>query len=403
MTFVINQVQAIPNDVSTGNSSSTPLAGGATFTGTGEEVTNYGSISIFCFADQASAVDGLSLEYSTNNTNWDDTDVYTTTAGAAKHIVVPPEAQYFRVRFTNGATPQTAFRLQTIYRKVQGKSSSHNLRESLSEENDAELVKAVLAGKKPDGTFTNAAFDTQGRLIVAEVSTNAAGAGFATGLVTTSSTTEVPIRATSYNEQAANATRSISSSSASDAAAGVGARQVLINYYTATFTGPFTTTVTLNGTTPVNLSVSDVCYVDSMDVVSVGSTGNNVGILTLFVATAGGGGTIGTIAAAANQTYWAHHYVPTGRTCLITAISGSNDHKTDNTVIALKGKTLGGTAPDIVVSDFVRAGGTANQITRSYGSPLRVVGPARLLLYGKPETSAAINSNGSFDFYEQPT
>lgn len=60
------------NLVSTDNSTSTPLAGDATFTGTGEDISNYAALSVQVFASHASATDGLSMEFSTDNSNWDE-------------------------------------------------------------------------------------------------------------------------------------------------------------------------------------------------------------------------------------------------------------------------------------------------------------------------------------------
>lgn len=160
------------NTVSTGNSTSTPLGANATFTGTGEDVKDYAQISVLVFADQASADNGLVLEYSTNNTNWDDADFYTLSASSGKFLTLVPEAQYFRLRLTNGPVAQTALRLQVIYRRTRTKPSSHNLRESLSPDNDAELVKAVIVGKRPDGSYVEPLLDEFGRLQV--VSTDSA-------------------------------------------------------------------------------------------------------------------------------------------------------------------------------------------------------------------------------------
>lgn len=127
------------------------------------------------------------------------------------------------------------------------------------------------------------------------------------------------ILATTYAPAApgVGAQRSMSSSSAADAAAGTGARTVLITYLTAAFVVK-TETVTLNGVTAVNTANTDIAYIESMVVVTTGSGHVNAGAITLFNAVAGGGGTLGQIAAGDSQTNWAHHYVPAGKTCLLT-------------------------------------------------------------------------------------
>jgi hypothetical protein len=242
--------------------------------------------------------------------------------------------------------------------------------------------------------------DTAGRLITTPFG-GTATSGIATGTVTTTATTNVPIRASTYNEPAANAQRSISSANAADAAAGTGARQVQITYYDVTGAGPFTETVTLNGVTPVNTANVNICFIEKLVVVSVGSGSVNAGILTLFNAITGGGGTLATMNAGDNQTLWAQHYVATGKTCNITSISGNNSNTSNGTVMTIKAKPLTGTGPERQVSDFVRGGGGGIQATRSYGITIQVTGPARVLLYGAPEGTPSITSRGSFDFYDQ--
>ena len=160
------------NVLSSANSSSVPLGIGATFTGTSEEVLSYATISIATFSDQASATDGLSLEFSVDGVNWDHVDVYTVLANSGKVYTLGPSARYFRVRYTNGGTAQTIFRLQTIYRIEPPKPSSHRLKDSLVTDDDAELVKAILTGEDADvsGQFLLVKAKN-GRLLVDQEST----------------------------------------------------------------------------------------------------------------------------------------------------------------------------------------------------------------------------------------
>ena len=224
--------------------------------------------------------------------------------------------------------------------------------------------------------------------------------GIAAGYIATSALTAVPIRATTYNEQSSNAQRSIASSSVSDTAAGTGARTVRITYYTATWTGPFTENITLNGVTPVNTVNTNICYIEKIEVVIVGSAGSNVGTITLFVSTGGGGGTIGTIAATDNRTFWAHHYIPTGVNCFVTSMDGHNNNNANGTIISLRSRSSAANSPWIVQGAFLKVGGSAAHETRLYGTAVEIAGPAALVLYGAPETGGAVVSRGSFDYYE---
>lgn len=130
----------------------------------------------------------------------------------------------------------------------------------------------------------------------------------ASGYVATAAVTQVfigqlgtPIYKTS------DSIATVVSSSASDAAAGVGARTVKIIYFNANGDGPFTETVTLNGVSSVNTANSNYCTVWGAEVMTVGSTGWNVGNITINV-----GGTLGTrITAVDNRSFQCHAFSPT--------------------------------------------------------------------------------------------
>jgi hypothetical protein len=228
------------------------------------------------------------------------------------------------------------------------------------------------------------------------------GADFAFGDITSASLTQKQVRRTTYTEQSANAQRSIASANAADAAAGTGARTVKITYLTATGTGPFTETVTLNGTTYVNTVATDICFIEQMEVMTVGSGGTNAGILTLKEATAGGGATIGTINAGDKQTFWAHHYVPAGKVSNITGISVSHSGTTVGSggVFLVKAQALPiANQIEVQVSDFVRLYGQSSTFARAYTSPVKVTGPARIVLFVTPETASSTVYRGAIDFF----
>jgi len=253
-----------------------------------------------------------------------------------------------------------------------------------------------------DGTNTQTILtDNLGRIITAPSGAGANVAGFALGTMVTTAITDVPVRATTYTEPAVNAQRSLSSASANDTAAGTGARQVRITYLDATGAGPFTETVTLNGTTAVATVATNICFIERMEVVSVGSTGSNVGIITLFVNAAGGGGTIGTIAATTNRTFWAHHYTPTSKSSFITSMAGNNTNTSNVTVLSVRAKVLAANTLDVIVSDYVAVGGPTAQESRTFGTAIQVTGPARLTLYGAPAGTPSITTRASFDYYDQ--
>lgn len=101
--------------VNANNSSVAVLSGGSVFTGVSEDISGYQSVTVTAFANQVSAAGGLSLQFSPDNVNWDIQHGYTVTASVARTVIEPVQARYFRIVYTNGATTQTAFRLQTIF------------------------------------------------------------------------------------------------------------------------------------------------------------------------------------------------------------------------------------------------------------------------------------------------
>ena len=150
--------------VNSGNSSSTPLGAGGVFTGSSVDILNYSIVAISVFSDQESAADGLSIQQSSDGTNWRFTDEYTIPANTGKVYSVQTSSRYFRIVYTNGATPQTVFDLSVILKEMNTKPSSHRIKDTIVGNDDAELVKAALTGVNGDGTWYNVKTTTDGNL-----------------------------------------------------------------------------------------------------------------------------------------------------------------------------------------------------------------------------------------------
>jgi len=224
------------------------------------------------------------------------------------------------------------------------------------------------------------------------------------GDVTLNTVTTAAVERTTYTEQSTNFTGSIISSSANDSSAGTGARQVIITYVDQTCATKSTETVTLNGTTAVNLVATNKCFIESIDVSSVGSTGSNVGTISLYTGSGATGTVVGTIGATDNQTFWAHHYVITGKTFNLTStIAGSTQSTANNgSSWTLKSKKIGvATAVETQINDTITLYGQSSQVTRNYTTAIPVsVGPARVRMYVTTLAGASAIYRGSFDFYE---
>jgi hypothetical protein len=346
----------------------------------------------------------LIFEATVDNTNWFTIDgvlrpsntLATTTTTNTSVIFESGGFAQVRVRaslFTSG-TATIAFVA----------SSAVNLEDATYGNNSqtAPVQSQLIAGLEPDsGNMYPLKVDNEGRLVTSALT--GFGANFTFGDITTAALTRVLVNRTAYTEQTTNAQRSIASASANDTAAGTGARTVKITYFDQTGAGPFTETVTLNGITYVNTVATNICFIEQIDVITAGSTGSNVGILTLKAATAGGGATIGTVNATNNQTFWTHHYVATGKTCNITGISSGHNGTTvgSGALFTLNAQPIGvANAVETQVSDFVRLYGQTSTFSRNYTSPIKVVGPARIRAYVTPETASSTIYRCAFDFFE---
>lgn len=270
--------------VSTVNSSTSNLASSAVFTGTGENINGFNAVQINFKADKNCIIQ---CEQSIDNTNWDIIDTYNLTASIGDSRTIQLTASYVRILVTNNDLLSTTFlRLQTVYTSI------------------ASVLPRALSD--------------DGKLPITYVAPNGIS-GMAHGKVTTNAVSVV--RNTAYVEQTTNAQRSVVSSSASDASAGTGARTIRITYLDQNYNGFYTETLTLNGTTAVNTVNTNICFVEKIEVLSTGSFGSNVGVISIKTTTGGGGTTFFSIAVSDNTTFQCHHYVPANKIGYIQAIN----------------------------------------------------------------------------------
>lgn len=149
------------------NTTSTPLSAAGVFTGSGwQDTIDYGILTISVVTDADSATDGLEIQWSVDGVNAIDADVFTILADNPKTFTFGPAHRYYRIKYTNGGSDQTSFNLVSILRRVYVKPSSHRIQDSIVAEDDAELVKSVITGQRPDGTFGNAGVTSQDNLKV---------------------------------------------------------------------------------------------------------------------------------------------------------------------------------------------------------------------------------------------
>lgn len=140
--------KTIANVVSTVNSSTTPLAGNATFTGTAEDVSKFGCIQVYLAADQSGT---LNIDYSSDGTNFDQTESYTFTVVTPGSVTgtsfqFMTEGRYYRLRYVNGASAQLTFRLQTILKVQVGAAEVEAVSIPMIAATDALTTKSVIYG-----------------------------------------------------------------------------------------------------------------------------------------------------------------------------------------------------------------------------------------------------------------
>lgn len=112
--------------IDVGNSTTTPLEAGATYTGTWGKTARYGpvaagafshdksfgSVTVTVFASHDSAANGLAVEQSPDGINADVADYLDVKAGQAQTFIVNLVSQYYRLVYVNGGSNQDTFRLQ---------------------------------------------------------------------------------------------------------------------------------------------------------------------------------------------------------------------------------------------------------------------------------------------------
>ena len=108
------QISVIKGYIDSDNSTTTPLGADGVFTGSWVNILDVGTLGVTVYSDKASADDGLELQFSTDGVNIDSCAFYNIPAANGKYFSNQAEAQYFRIKYTNGSVAQTEFRNRNI-------------------------------------------------------------------------------------------------------------------------------------------------------------------------------------------------------------------------------------------------------------------------------------------------
>lgn len=152
--------------VSTNNSTTAQLSANQTFTGVADQVTEYGTILVAVYSSSSSTANGLKFQTSNDQITWHNLEVYTFNGPGMSVYSMSPGGKYFRVSYTNNGAATTGFYIHTTYKQGYVKPSSHRVGDNITGENDAELVKSVLAAEMPNGNYANINATSGGNLKV---------------------------------------------------------------------------------------------------------------------------------------------------------------------------------------------------------------------------------------------
>jgi hypothetical protein len=158
--------------VSTLNSTTTLLAAGQTFVGEWEDVRDYSAISVAVLTDAPSAPGGAVVEFTEDLAKGAIRSVTTTIpANVGSHFSLAPQARYFRLRYTNGATAQTVFRNEVTIKFNPPSEVQQPLGATITDANLATVVRSALAARifsgPSAGNYAPLGTDGAGRLLTA--------------------------------------------------------------------------------------------------------------------------------------------------------------------------------------------------------------------------------------------
>jgi hypothetical protein len=168
----IDQNGAVPTGsnyiVDVANSSTVPLLANGVFTGPSTNVLSYAQVAVTIISDQASATDGLQIQFSTDGVNWDHTHSLTFTPHVTSSLLQSQfHSKFYRVVYTNGTVNQTLFRLQSILHPFSGNGSIIESDAIVKPSDDALVVKSILTGKNIlTGNYVDVRATPEGGLLV---------------------------------------------------------------------------------------------------------------------------------------------------------------------------------------------------------------------------------------------
>lgn len=250
--------------ISTGNSTVTPLSGGATYTGTAEK-TAHTDLLVYCYSDVAGT---LYVDLGVIEGNYRTSIPFSCAAGVSEFHTVVKGYRWCRIRYVNGASAQATFELQTefgVYRQP-----NKALNSALTGDDDAAAVRPTV-------------FQYEAALGLRSGTTLWNKFGYNADVDT--GTEVVAAFGGTFTPLAAASTLSIVSSSTADDVGSTGATGIVIYGVDANWASQIEV-VSMDGVTPV-VTTSTWLGINRISVYAAGSGKANAGTITVTAVTGG--------------------------------------------------------------------------------------------------------------------
>lgn len=155
------------------------LGAGQSFTGEGFDTFGYAHVSMSVSSDVPSANNGVEFQWSPDGVNWSTRGATTLSAARtgtnqATDLSQRLHDRWFRIKYTNGPTPQTWFKLQVMMHVYTTEADTKGVDQPPATGDDALLTKSVLTGKlrkSQDGegtVYRDVSVDASGAINVAQ-------------------------------------------------------------------------------------------------------------------------------------------------------------------------------------------------------------------------------------------
>lgn len=142
-------------EVSTNNTTTTPLGPSGSFIGPADNLTKFHEIDVTIARAPSNASGTFYFEFSPNGTHWDVSVPLTVSESTITPLSLRIVLPYFRVRYINGEVAQTEFRLTTVYHRQASKSLTRFLDQRMDYNEPIENTRAVITTLCEDGYFRN--------------------------------------------------------------------------------------------------------------------------------------------------------------------------------------------------------------------------------------------------------